>query len=109
MGSPLFMGILTLLLLVIIVLCIRSIMKPSDAEQSRLKSTELIRSIGLLSLILGMLGFLLGMYSAMGAIESAGGISPGVLAGGLKVALITPAYGLIIYGIGHIVSIYLRR
>ncbi len=84
-------------------------MQPSDAEQSRLKSIELIGSIGLLSLVLGMLGFLLGMFSAMDAIESAGGVSPGVLAGGLKVALITPAYGLIIYGIAHVISIFLKR
>lgn len=109
MGSPAFMGILTLLFFAVVVLSAKAFMKGKAEASVNLNSTELIKSVGLLSLIIGMLGFLIGMFSAMSAIETAGGIAPGVLAGGLKVALITPAYGLIIYGVSHLVSIFLRR
>ena len=112
MGGPLFMGLLTLLLLFVIIISVRTFMQKAesaDLDEVRVKSIHLIKSIGLLSLVLGMLGFLLGMYAAMSHIESSGGVSSGVLAGGLKVALITPTYGLIIYGISHLISIFLKR
>ena len=45
---------------------------------------------------LGFLGTVLGMVKAFDAIEAAGDISPNIVAGGMKVALITTVGGLIV-------------
>jgi biopolymer transport protein ExbB len=46
--------------------------------------------------MLGFFGTVVGMVQAFDAIESAGDISPGLVAGGIKVALITTIGGLIV-------------
>ena len=46
--------------------------------------------------MLGFLGTVLGMVKAFDAIEAAGDISPNIVAGGMKVALITTVGGLIV-------------
>lgn len=46
--------------------------------------------------MLGFLGTVVGMIQAFDAIEVAGDISPSLVAGGIKVALLTTAFGLIV-------------
>ena len=46
--------------------------------------------------MLGFLGTVIGMVGAFDAIESAGDISPTLVAGGIKVALLTTIFGLIV-------------
>lgn len=46
--------------------------------------------------MLGFLGTVVGMVEAFDAIEAAGDISPTVVAGGMKVALLTTVFGLIV-------------
>lgn len=46
--------------------------------------------------LLGFLGTVVGMLAAFDAIEAAGDISPSIVAGGIKVALITTVGGLIV-------------
>jgi biopolymer transport protein ExbB len=46
--------------------------------------------------MLGFLGTVVGMVEAFDAIESAGDISPSLVAGGIKVALLTTVFGLIV-------------
>jgi biopolymer transport protein ExbB len=46
--------------------------------------------------MLGFFGTVIGMVQAFDAIEAAGDISPGLVAGGIKVALITTIAGLIV-------------
>lgn len=46
--------------------------------------------------MLGFLGTVIGMIEAFDAIESAGDISPRLVAGGIKIALLTTAFGLIV-------------
>jgi biopolymer transport protein ExbB len=45
---------------------------------------------------LGFLGTVIGMIMAFDKIQAAGDISPTVVAGGMKVALITTVFGLIV-------------
>lgn len=56
-----------------------------------------IKSIGLFAMITGILGQLIGLYSAFSAIEAAADISPAIIFGGLKVSMITTFYGIFIY------------
>ena len=44
--------------------------------------------------MLGFMGTVIGMIGAFDAIEAAGDISPSLVAGGIKVALLTTVFGL---------------
>jgi biopolymer transport protein ExbB len=46
--------------------------------------------------MLGFLGTVIGMVQAFDAIEAAGDISPTIVAGGIKIALLTTVFGLIV-------------
>ena len=111
MGGPLFMGILTLLLAITIVVFVRTMLqnKNNDMSAEHVHSAKhLIHSLGLLSVVIGVLGTLIGLYTAFATIELSGGVSQEILAGGLKVALITPMYGLIIYGLSVLMKLALK-
>jgi len=46
--------------------------------------------------MLGFMGTVIGMISAFDSIQAAGDISPTVVAGGIKVALLTTVFGLVV-------------
>jgi hypothetical protein len=83
MGGPLFMSILTLLLIGVV--------------YAALQRKAILKEFGLAALAFGFLGQLIGLLGAFEAIEAAGGVSQSILAGGLKVSSITSIYGLMIY------------
>lgn len=93
MGGPLFMSILTLIL---ILLLGAAILKKE------------VKEIGLLALAFGFLGQLIGLMGAFEGIEAMGGVSQSVLASGLKVSSITSIYGMLIYTIGLIIQVIRR-
>ena len=105
-GGPAFRGILTLVLLVIFVLTIVNAVYLASGKshdpgivKSRL---GYIKSTGLFALIAGMLGQLIGMYQAFEAIQRIGKVSPALLAGGMKVSMITTMYGFVIFIIAYL-------
>ena len=57
--------------------------------------------------MLGFMGTVIGMIDAFDAIEAAGDISPSLVAGGIKVALLTTVFGLIVAVILQIFYNYL--
>lgn len=75
----------------------KSIVSYGSIQQSQLES-----GLGWISLFiaiapsLGFLGTVIGMIQAFDAIQQAGDISPNIVAGGMKVALITTVGGLIV-------------
>ena len=89
------MSILSLLLGGVLVATFRYWSKSDSGK----KDHDLIKSIGLLALVVGILGQLIGLFSAFQAIEEAGSVSSGIVAGGLKISSITTMYGLTIYAI----------
>lgn len=95
------MGILTIVLILIIVQSIRVFTINSD-ENGIHRSQALLKGIGLLALVIGILGQLIGLFDAFSAIQQMGQVPPAMLAGGLKVSLITTLYGLIIFIIAQL-------
>jgi hypothetical protein len=89
-GGPLFMYTTLILLFVILALLIRAFLK----KEARAKSLKLVSSISLFALVWGFLGQMIGLISAFDAIEAAGDISPAMLAGGLKIAILSPLFGM---------------
>ena len=57
--------------------------------------------------MLGFLGTVVGMVEAFDSIEAAGDISPTIVAGGMKVALLTTVFGLIVAIILQVIYNYL--
>jgi biopolymer transport protein ExbB/TolQ len=100
-GGPLFMGILTLIGFIMIALAAYNGYRAlnasfTDMEQAN-RQIAYVRSTGLLALVVGILGQLIGLFSAFEAIEQINEVSPAMLAGGLKVSMITTLYGLVIF------------
>lgn len=100
MGGSLFMGILTILLVIILATSIYfglSIASGKAGEKSNFSHRlTYLKSLGLFTMITGILGQLIGLTEAFKAIEAAMDISPAIMAGGLKVSMITTLYGIII-------------
>lgn len=107
MGGSLFMGILTILLVIIVAVSVYlaiSISSGKAKEKANFKhQLKYVKSLGLFTMITGILGQLIGLFSAFTAIEAAADISPAMLAGGLKVSLITTLTGMVIYLISIII------
>jgi len=75
----------------------KSIVSYGGVEMGRLESGLIWISLCIsLGPMLGFFGTVIGMVGAFDAIEAAGDISPQVVAGGMKVALITTVGGLIV-------------
>lgn len=100
-GGPIFMVPLLLLLIVIIVLFVKGLKDNSE------KTKNLLKELSLFSFVFGVLGFIIGMLGALEAISQAADISSQILAGGLKVGLLSPTFGLVIFLIGKLFSIIL--
>ena len=107
MGGPLFMSILTILLVVIIAVSAyyTYLIASGKAQEKTNFSHQLkyVRSIGLFTMIVGILGQMVGLFAAFTAIEAAQDISPAILAGGLKVSMITTLTGIFIYLISIVI------
>jgi hypothetical protein len=101
MGGPLFMGILTVLLMTLLVLSVVFALAIATGRSSGTPNfshrLSYLRSLGLFTMITGILGQLIGLMMAFDAIEKANDISPEIVAGGVKVSMITTFYGIIIY------------
>jgi len=99
-GAP-FMITLVVLLILIVILFIRGLKNNSG------KNAELLKSISLFALVFGVFEFVLGMLGGLEAIAMATSVSSSILAGGLKVALIAPTFGLFIFLLGRLFDIVL--
>lgn len=96
-GGPLFMYPLLLMLIIIIVLTIKASINSANE-----KDKKLISHISLFALVWGFLGQMIGLIGAFDAIESLSNIPPQLLAGGLKVALLSTTFGMIIFLVGRL-------
>ena len=108
MGGPLFMGTLTIIFVCMIAVAVvnsLSLIKGNEDDvATAFRKLTYIKSIGLFALIIGVLGQLIGLFSAFEAIESMNvDVSPSLLAGGFKVSMITTLYGMLIYAISLII------
>lgn len=97
-GGPFFMYPLLLLLILVSILITKSFIEGGNYK----KNTSLIGSIALFAIVWGFLGQIIGMIGAFHSIEEVGDISPRVLANGMKVSLLAPVFGLVIFLIGRL-------
>ena len=108
-GSPVFMGILTLVLTILLVWCFYnlSLLFKSQGNDLEMLSRKfkLLTSIGLFALIIGVLDQLLSLYSIISAIEQAGDINPGIVLSALKTSVIPLIFGVCTYLLSFILRL----
>lgn len=74
-------------------------------ESNFRKFLKLTNQIVLLALVISFANSLLGLITAFDAIEATGGdVDPAIIAGGLKVALLSPLFGLCTFIIGRVIT-----
>lgn len=95
-GGPSFMIPIFILWIVVILITIKNLLNYFSEKRNleKLKNhNSLILFLGSFALLFGMFGQLIGLYGALDAIEAAGDIAPYLIAGGLKVSMLTVIYG----------------
>jgi biopolymer transport protein ExbB/TolQ len=106
-GGAFYMGVLTLVFIAMIAVAVINGLAVFKEENEQIevlvRRLSYIKSVGLFALIVGILFQLMGLVGAFQAIEQVGSVSPAMLAGGLKVSIITTIYGLIIYVISYLI------
>ena len=91
------MLMVTLLGLAMVFFTVRSYVNVYIRNKYDSKGINYILMFGSLAFIIGLLGQAVGMTGAFDAIESAKDISPNLVAGGIKVSMIVPLYGLLCF------------
>ena len=94
-GGPLFMSAIYLMWIAVFILGIRFVILYSkDQLIIKLKRTnDAILFLGSFTFLLGIFGQTIGIFMALTVIEAQGGVAPALIAGGLKVSMITALYG----------------
>ena len=73
------------------------------------KLTFAIHHVSLIALVWGMLGTAIGLFYAFGALSQMETVLPfNIIMGGLRVALITALYGMIIFIVARVGLVFLR-
>jgi hypothetical protein len=104
-GGPLFMTVIYILWIAVITLTIRFlIIYMKDRQIAKLKRTnDAILFLGSFTFLFGIFGQTLGIFGALSSIEAVGPLHPSLIAGGLKVSMITTIYGFGLFLISSII------
>jgi vacuolar-type H+-ATPase subunit I/STV1 len=94
-GGYEFMIPLLLLLIIVLLLIVRGVIKNSE------KNLSILKSISLFALVFGFLGFTIGLISALDTIANVSDIAPEIIAGGFKIGILPPTFGMIVFLVGR--------
>jgi len=92
-GGPVFTYTILILLLIVLALFIKAILEKDYSKKSR----SILANAGWLALAWGYLGRTFGLIMAFDNIAAAGEIAPHHMAGGLKMALLGPLFGITVF------------
>ncbi|WP_299220476.1 MotA/TolQ/ExbB proton channel family protein [uncultured Aquimarina sp.] len=104
-GGMFFMFPILMMLLLVLFLIVRSVLALKKDTSVLGKNIKLLNSIGLLTLVWGMLGQLIGIVGMFDQVEAVGDISTPMFAGGLKVSALPPIFGFCVFILSRIASI----
>ena len=107
-GGALFMSLILICLLMSIFFTVKSILKIKTDKEVSKKILKHISDSGTLGLALGVMGAFLGLISAFDVLEASGAAEPAIIAGGLKVALLSPLFGLFAFSVSKLAILILR-
>jgi len=107
-GGPIFTYTIFIVLIVILAFFIKGLMDKGNNK----KTIELMKSFAWFAVAWGFLGRTFGLIEAFDRVGAAGELTPSLLAGGLKMALIDPLFGIFVFivaRIGIIILISLQK
>ena len=107
-GGALFMSLILICLLISIYFIVKSTLNIKTNNDISKKMLKHINDSGILAMILGFLGAFLGLLSAFDILEATGKAAPSIIAGGLKIALLSPIFGLFTFSISRLAILLLR-
>ena len=107
-GGALFMSLILICLLILIYFTVKSILNLKTNTQISKKMLKHISDSGTLGLALGVMGSFIGLINAFDVLEATGASEPSILAGGLKVALLSTLFGLFTFSVSKLVILILR-
>ena len=107
-GGALFMSLILICLLISIYFIVKSILNIKTNIEISKKMLKHISDSGTLGLALGVMGAFLGLITAFDALEASGAAEPSIVAGGLKVALLSPLFGLFTFSVSKLAILILR-
>jgi len=79
-----------------------------EAGRGNTLETQSILALGALNGVMGVLGTAIGIFLAAGTIETAASISPPIVWGGMKVALSTTVFGLLLLVLALVAWLVIR-
>ena len=107
-GGALFMSLILICLLISIYFTAKSFLNIKSNVEISKKMLKHISDSGTLGLALGVMGAFLGLITAFDVLEATGEAQPGIIAGGLKVALLSPLFGLLTFSLSKLAILILR-
>ena len=107
-GGAFFMSLILICLLISIYFTAKSFLNIKSNVEISKKMLKHISDSGTLGLALGVMGAFLGLISAFDILEATGEAQPGIIAGGLKVALLSPLFGLLTFSVSKLSILVLR-
>ena len=102
-GGPFFMYTILILLIVIVALFIREILTKKELN----KTIQLLKSLSWFTIAWGYFGRTIGLIVAFDNVAAHGDLTPSLLAGGLKMALLNPLFAIITFLIARLFIILL--
>ena len=107
-GGALFMSLILICLLILIYFTIKSILTLKTNKEISKMMLKHISDSGTLGLALGVMGSFIGLTTAFDVLEATGAAEPSILAGGLKVALLSTLFGLFTFSVSKLAILILR-
>ena len=97
-GGPVFTYIILIAFLAIIVLLVRGLIIKGD----NYKTIALIKSVSWFAVAWGFLGRTFGLIMIFDKVQAAGDVAPSIFAEGLKIALIGPLFGILVFALARL-------
>lgn len=107
-GGTFFMSLILVLLLLSVFHTVKGITTLKTNTPVSIKMLSRINDSGILALSLGFLSAFVGLIGAFDVLEASGEAGPDIIAGGLKVALLSPLFGLLTYSVSKFSVLVLR-
>ena len=107
-GGALFMSLILICLLLSIYFMARGFLSVKTNPVLSKKMLPFINDSGTLGLALGFFSAFLGLIGMIDVLEASGNADPSIVAGGIKVALLSPLFGLFTFVVSRVGMLLLR-
>ena len=92
-GGPFFSYPIMIIMLIVIALFIKELIYKTDSK----KTISLLSSFGWFAVAWGFLGRTFGLIVAFDNVSAHGDLTPSLLADGLKMAILNPLFGIVVF------------